>query len=756
MAMNDWQRWLDRQGRRTGRKSGRRRRLFVPRVEELQERCVPALLTVTTFADVIDPNDGVLSLREAIIEANATPGLDTITLAAGTYTLTITGRGENAAATGDLDVTDNLIINGAGSGATIIEAGTTSGAEGNGIDRVLDVLNGAEGLATDLTLNSLTVRNGLDNGADFGGQAVGGGILHRSFGTLALNQVNVSDNTALGSSGANSGNDALGGGIANIEGGTVNISDSTISLNLAVAGSAVEGEGGVAAGGGLFNDGGTVTIDPTTFSGNVAGGGDSLTTTAADVTGGSASGGAIANVNGGSLSITDGTFVNNAVQGGPAVTGLGSTGTATGGEALGGAIYNEVDEFGGDLTILNSTFTNNVAKGGDGIVGGEGFGDSVGGDAEGGAIFHREETAVVSGLVTSDTLFDVMNSTIDSNTARTGSSSETSGSAQGGGIYFEADEYGGGGFLLNNTITRNTAFNDAGLAEGGGVATGNGTTGNLRVANTIIAENLLADANGSTNGISGADVFGSFTSGGNNFIGNGAGATGFTNGVNGDQVGDSRVPLDPKLGPLQANGGPTDTRVPDPGSPVIDAGDNSSATNAGLTTDQRGFNRISGGTVDIGAVEVQQETDLGVDIMGPTGIIKAKKKIAFTIEVTNNGPETVTDVVVTYTLDGTKKKKLKIAGTPTSTHGTCTLNGKREMTCNIGTLGVGETAVISYFIKAKKSMAVTQTATVDSPSTEDPNPANDTDTHVNLAGKPLVVSDAEFAAILEALLRKDD
>src|SRR5262249_32666420 len=63
--------------------------------------------------------------------------------------------------------------------------------------------------------------------------------------------------------------------------------------------------------------------------------------------------------------------------------------------------------------------------------------------------------------------------------------------------------------------------------------------------------------------------------------------------------------LDPKLGPLQDNGGPTLTHALLPGSPALDAGDNAGAP----THDQRGpgFPRIFGGTIDIGAFEVQTQ-----------------------------------------------------------------------------------------------------------------------------------------------------
>src|SRR5262245_26357100 len=64
-----------------------------------------------TTCDDSAPND--CSLRGAVIKANTTPGPDTIILPAGTYTLTIAGAAENGAASGDLDITSDLTINGA-------------------------------------------------------------------------------------------------------------------------------------------------------------------------------------------------------------------------------------------------------------------------------------------------------------------------------------------------------------------------------------------------------------------------------------------------------------------------------------------------------------------------------------------------------------------------------------------------------------------------------------------------------------------
>jgi hypothetical protein len=100
-------------------------------------------------------------------------------------------------------------------------------------------------------------------------------------------------------------------------------------------------------------------------------------------------------------------------------------------------------------------------------------------------------------------------------------------------------------------------------------------------------------------------VAGAFASGGHNLIGDGSGSTGFVNGVNGDQVGTAANPIDPRLGPLANNGGPTRTHALLAGSPAIDASDNSAAP----ATDQRGVARSRDGdddgtsVVDIGAFE---------------------------------------------------------------------------------------------------------------------------------------------------------
>src|SRR5262249_7080820 len=133
--------------------------------------------------------------------------------------------------------------------------------------------------------------------------------------------------------------------------------------------------------------------------------------------------------------------------------------------------------------------------------------------------------------------------------------------------------------------------------DGGGVAFNNAILGTFTVMNTLIALNLVSY------GGSGPDVSGPFSSQGHNLIGDGTGNTNAWDAS--DLVGTPQNPLDPKLGPLANNGGPTKTYALLRGSPAIDSGNNSGAP----ATDQRGVHRPRDGDangsqiVDIGAFE---------------------------------------------------------------------------------------------------------------------------------------------------------
>jgi CSLREA domain-containing protein len=138
-----------------------------------------ATFTVNSTADAVDarPGDGICAtatgactLRAAIQETNALPGADTVIVPAGTYILTIPGRGETASATGDLDITDNLTVAGAGAANTVVEPCTPSPptAPCGGIDRLFHVDPNAAGI--NVTISGMTIQNGAS------GPIIGGGI----------------------------------------------------------------------------------------------------------------------------------------------------------------------------------------------------------------------------------------------------------------------------------------------------------------------------------------------------------------------------------------------------------------------------------------------------------------------------------------------------------------------------------------------------------------------------------------------------
>jgi hypothetical protein len=116
--------------------------------------------------------------------------------------------------------------------------------------------------------------------------------------------------------------------------------------------------------------------------------------------------------------------------------------------------------------------------------------------------------------------------------------------------------------------------------------------------NTLIAGNF----SGAT-GTSGDDVLGALDpSSDDNLIGNGTLMTGLSNGVNGNLVGSGASPIDPVLGPLQDNGGPTQTMALGYGSPALNAGN---PAQLGVA-DQRGVVRSGG--VNIGAYQASAST----------------------------------------------------------------------------------------------------------------------------------------------------
>jgi CSLREA domain-containing protein len=196
-------------------------------------------LVVNSSADAPDatPGDGICAtttpgqcaLRAAIEEANAQPkgSVITITVPAGTYTLTL----------GGLTVSGNLVtIDGAGAGQTVITAAKKS--------QVRSVAAGAQVTLAGLTLTGKKVRGS------------GGALSNR--GTMSLTANTVTGNPAT-----------RGGGIANLKKAVMTLSATSVLTN--TTNSSAQGTAG--DGGGIWN-GGTLTLTSSTVNGkNIGNGG---------------------------------------------------------------------------------------------------------------------------------------------------------------------------------------------------------------------------------------------------------------------------------------------------------------------------------------------------------------------------------------------------------------------------------------------------------------------------------------------------
>ena len=244
-----------------------------------------ASYTVTTTADTINAGPGLFSLRDAIIAANGgagSAGISYIYLSSGTYTLTRTGAGENAALTGDLDILANIVIEG-GPGVTTKPIINAAGLG----DRVFDVISPGPGTSSaSLTLNGIVVTGGNVSGSGGGISVVATATGSAVGGYLTLNDCEIYGNTASSNGGGiygaraqvsmtrttinnNTATTGDGGG-AYFLNGVVSIDSSAIYANQATAGS----------GGGIYAQKGgslslNITITGSTISGNsIVGGGN--------------------------------------------------------------------------------------------------------------------------------------------------------------------------------------------------------------------------------------------------------------------------------------------------------------------------------------------------------------------------------------------------------------------------------------------------------------------------------------------------
>ena len=296
-------------------------------------------------------------------------------------------------------------------------------------------------------------------------------------------------------------------------------------------------------------------------------------------------GGAVLHNGSGSLSLTDCGITGNVdlassggglaveVESGP-TTILRCTISSNTGHYFGGGIFNGT---GSTMVISESTISGNVL-----------VGDQFHGDGDGGGI-------------SNDGTITIADSAIADN---------SNGRGNGGGIrnqgtmtvtnstFFGNSTLFNGGGILNNgpavmiacTITQNIAVQDDLATEpykGGGGISDYGVINSLMIQDTIVANN---------HSYLHPDVAGKITSQGYNLIGDGTG--GIFTPATGDQVGTFAAPVNPLLGQLANNGGPTETCALLSDSPAIDAGDPQAPI-----SDQRDYDRQDDAP-DIGAFEL--------------------------------------------------------------------------------------------------------------------------------------------------------
>ncbi len=532
------------------------------RAELLEPRLVLATMMVTTLDDgPVDTVPG--SLRQAIHDANAAPTADTIEFGTGL-------TGAILLTEGQLEITDDLTIDGPGSANLSIDAG--------GASRVFSVYHPTSDVSA--TLRGLTVT---------GGHGLDGGAIY-STETLLVDDCTISDSVS----------DHNGGGILATAGAPLTVTNTTINGNLAM-----EDGGGIHAK--------SLSITNSTISGNSSiddGGGIyarfSLSIASSTISANNADDGGGIRFETGHLSIVNSLINDNsAIDDGGGILSdynaqafiIDSRISGNSSTDDGGGIYSKH----GYISITNSLIDGNSADDGGGIVSGV-AGSTV--------IIHdstiRENTAVDDGggllsrigshvTITSSTISQ--NSTLNRGGGIAGfggtvftltnvTVSENSANSAGGMLADHVDVD-----LINSTITQNVAN-----ISGGGIYF-EGTGGNT-LANSIVANNAA--------GSSGGDVFGTFYAT-YSLIENTSGAniSGISN-ITG---------ADPLLGPLQNNGGLTETHELLPGSPAIDVGDPTAMAGVGNVPefDQRGmpFGRVEDGDgdmierIDIGAYEVQ-------------------------------------------------------------------------------------------------------------------------------------------------------
>ena len=509
-------------------------------------------------------------------------------------------------------------------------------------------------------ISAITVTDADDSGAGTLRQAIAdicpGGTIDFNLAypatiTLLTGELLINKDMTINGPGASSltlsGNNASR--VFNISAGTASISGVTVSNGY-----------GDPSGGGIYNRG-TLTVTNCTISANKAGSSSNV------------SGGGIYNdgtltvtnctISANKASVTDGSLgggIYNGVNGMLTITNSTISGnSASASIGVGGGINND-----GNLTITNSTISGNSAMGFAGWGGGihnNGYLTIMNSTISGNSAIG---IAGEGGGIANWRLLAVTNSTISGNTA----------DESGGGIYI----FWGTATLTNSTLSGNSCTL-------GGCGIENNSSGTLNYANTIIA-----------NSTGGADCVNPGTIGTN------------TNNLVEDNSCSPAISGDPLLGPLQDNGGPTQTMALLAGSPAINAGDDTVCAAAPVNgVDQRGIARPQGSACDIGAYEFVSTT---------------------TTTVTSSANPSVFGESVTFTADVTGTESEPPTGTVTFKDGATTL-GTGTLSGGTATFSTSALTVGSHLITAEYSGDTNFAASISSALSQKVNQAHTTATY---------------------------
>ncbi len=263
--------------------------------------------------------------------------------------------------------------------------------------------------------------------------------------------------------------------------------------------------------------------------------------------------------------------------------------------------------------------------------------------------------------------------------------------AFGGGVY---NNIGSTAAISNTTITGNTASTGSGIY--------NNLLSNLTVENSTISGNSAVGVyNDDTALIRNSILWGN----GGSEIYNGDTITVTNSIVQGGYAGAGNLNVDPLLGPLADNGGPTQTMALLSGSPAINAGTNSGCP----ATDQRGISRPQGVQCDIGAYEFVPGTTTAVTSSLNPSVYN--QSVTFTATVSDSEPASVPTGGVTF-----KDGGVNIPGCV----GVALTSGTAS--CTLSTLGGGSHSITAEYTGDSSfsdsiSDALTQTVNVADQST---------------------------------------